>query len=88
MSRAPHSTILDWFLDPVADCLTPEVARRIVALRLDPEIQARLDTLAAKANEGQLSSAERAEYEEFVEAIDLFSILKVKAKIVLAKHAS
>ncbi len=40
------------------------------------------------ANESTLSDSERAEYEEFVEGFDLFSILKAKAKAILAKHGS
>ena len=44
--------------------------------------------LRVKANDGTLSEAERAEYEELVEGLDLFSILKAKARAVLAKHAS
>jgi hypothetical protein len=45
-------TVLDRFLDPVAERLTPDVARRIIDLRLDPSLRARLDELAAKANLG------------------------------------
>ena len=42
-------------LDPVAACFTPEVARRIVALRVDPEVHARIALLAEKCNEGTLT---------------------------------
>jgi hypothetical protein len=79
---------LDRFLNPVADCLTPEVARRIADLRTDEQTRAILEDLRAKANLGTLSDAERAEYEELVEGLDLFSILKAKARAVLAKNAS
>jgi len=51
-----------------------------VNFRADPEIQARIAERAGKCNEGQLSSAERAEYERFVHAIDLISILQSKAR--------
>ena len=40
------------------------------------------------ANESTLSDSERAEYEEFVESFDLFSILKAKAKATLSKRGS
>ena len=63
-------TVLDHFLRPFAECLTLEVAQRIVDLELDPHSQSRLDELAAKANEGHLTDGERQEYEEFVEGID------------------
>lgn len=63
--------VLDRFLRPFAECLTPEVAQRLVDLELDPHSQLRLNELAAKANEGHLTGDERREYEEFVEGIDL-----------------
>ena len=80
--------VLDRFLRPFAECLTPEVAQRIVDLELDPHSQSRLDELAAKANEGYLTDGERQEYEEFVEGIDLMGILKARARTVLVKHPS
>jgi hypothetical protein len=42
-------------------------------------VRERVDTLAARANEGLLSGDERAEYEAFVNASDLIAILKLKA---------
>ena len=80
--------VLDRFLRPFAECLTPEVAQRIVDLELDPHSQARLDELATKANEGHLADDERQEYEEFVEGIDLMGVLKARVRTVLVKHAS
>ena len=83
-----NTTVLDRFLGPFTECLTPEVAQRIVNLQLDSQSQARLDELAAKANEGQLTDDERQEYEEFVEGIDLMGILKARARTVLAQSVS
>ena len=80
-------TVLDRLLRPFTECLTPEVAQRIVNLQLDSHSQARLDELAAKAKEGQLIDDERQEYEEFVEGIDLMGILKARAQTVHVKHA-
>jgi hypothetical protein len=77
------TTVLDRFLDPVASCLTPDVAQRIVSIGLDPQTQARLDELAERANRGELTAEERAEYEEYVEGMDLIGILKAKARKVL-----
>jgi acyl-CoA reductase-like NAD-dependent aldehyde dehydrogenase len=80
MSSEQSSEVLDRLLDPVAECLTPEVARALVNLRARPEIQARIDELAGKCNEGNLSPIEQAEYREIVEAIDFISILQAKAR--------
>lgn len=88
VTKNMEHAVLDLFLRPFAECLTPEVAQRIVDLELDPHSQARLDELAAKANEGYLTDDERQEYEEFVEGIDLVGILKARARTVLVKHAS
>jgi hypothetical protein len=84
LDLAPDN-VIDRFLDPVADCWTPEVAQRIVGARPDAVTEARLDELRGKANEGQLSPREREEYEAFVDAIDLVALLKAKAKAVLSK---
>ena len=78
------NTPLDRLLDPFTKCLTADVARRFVELRADPETQRLIDNLAAKANEGTLLPAERIEYEAYVEAIDVVSILQAKARKMLA----
>lgn len=78
-------THFDRLLEPLADCFTPDVARRIAGLRADPETQARIDELAEKANEGTLSDEEQEDYLGYVEAIDLISILQAKARAVLKR---
>ena len=82
------TTILDQFLDPVADCLPPDVARRIAELKPSPELMERLQILRDKANGGDLSSEERADYEEFVESMDLVAILKSKARAAISRQSS
>ena len=87
MSTA-ETTYLDRLLLPVTECFTQEAAERLVSLRCDPEVRARIEELAAKANEGTLSEEERAEYEEYVEAVDLNGVLQSRARIVLAKRTA
>ena len=77
---------MDRVLDPFMDCLTPEVARNLVDLCADPEIQARLDKLADKANEGELSPEERAIYDRFLEAYHFVTILQAKAREFLRRQ--
>jgi hypothetical protein len=81
------ATYLDRILDPLADCFTPEVARRLVELTADSETQERLDLSASKANEGQLSAHEDAEYKQAIDAIDMVAILQAKARAYLRQHA-
>ncbi len=66
--------------------LTPEVATRIVNLRADSPTQARVDQLAEKANEGQLSAVEQREYDRYLEALRLVTILQAKARTFLDKQ--
>lgn len=80
------STVIDDILNPVADCLTPDVAKRLMELRLNPATQARIDDLAIKANEGLLTPDERAEYADIVEGLDFLGILKAKARSVMARN--
>jgi hypothetical protein len=76
-------TPLDRLLDPVARCFTTDIARQLADIRPDPGTQARIDELAAKANEGTLAPAEQAEYQGYVEAIDIVSIIQPKARKLL-----
>lgn len=88
LSMSEEALTIDRFLDPVAECLTPEVARRIANLHTDEQTRAVLEELRVKANLGTLSDAERVEYEELIDGLDIFSLLKAKARAVLAKSAS
>ena len=71
---------LDRMLEPVSRCLTKESAERLATLRVDPALQARIDELADKCTEGELSDAEQVEYETYVRAGSLISILQLKAR--------
>lgn len=85
MSRQPFdyrrfSVALDRVFDPLLESLTPAFAQKLVEFRADEELQARLDELADKCTEGQLSSEERREYEAYMKAIDLVALLQAKAR--------
>ena len=71
---------LDSLLEPLSLCLDSESARRLVAFRIDPPVQARIEMLAEQANEGNLSTEERSEYEALINAADFIAILKLKAR--------
>ncbi len=82
------STLLWPFVDPLVAALTPEVAARIVDLRADAKLQARLDVLAEKSNEGQLTEEEREEYNRYIWAIDFISLVQAKARTLLDRKAA
>lgn len=65
--------------------LTADLAERIVEMRANTELQTRIDELAEKCTEGQLTAEEHDEYETYVEAIGYISILQAKARSLL-KH--
>lgn len=82
------TSYLDRFLEPVADAFTPQFAQVVVDLRADPETQSQVDELREKANRGTLTAEEDAAYKEFVEAVDVISILQSKARRFLAQNPS
>jgi hypothetical protein len=75
--------VLDRLLNPVRDVLTPEVAQAISDLRADAATQERLDDLAERHHQGQLSTEELTEYQALVNGINLISVLQAKARSVL-----
>ncbi len=79
---------LDRLLDPLTDSLTPESAAALLALRADSEVEARINELRRKANEGALTPAEDAEYKDFIEAVDVVSIMQAKARLFLSRQAA
>src|SRR6266566_5595441 len=79
---------LDGLLEPLSRCLDTESAQRVADFRVDPALQARIDVLAERANNGVLTDDERAEYEAFVDAADFISILKLKAQQQLKSNGS
>jgi hypothetical protein len=78
--------VLSQLLEPVGRLMPVEFARELAALKATPEVQARIDELADKCNEGELTEAERAEYDAYVDAIDVISILQAKARSVLSRQ--
>jgi hypothetical protein len=80
MGNPTVATALDGLLDPLSRCLDAESAQRVAEFRVDPAVQARIDTLAQRANDGVLSQEERAEYEAFINAADFISIIKLKVR--------
>lgn len=80
MGNATVPTALDGLLEPLSRCLDAESAKRVIEFHIEPAVQARVDYLAEKANDGTLGDDERSEYEAFVDAADVIAILKLKAR--------
>lgn len=88
MAASVALSVLEQVFDSFADCITPEVAQRIEEIQLDPNAQDRINELAAKANFGTLTPEERAQYEDFIEAIDLLAIFQTKARLALSRKSA
>ncbi|MBY0508120.1 MAG: hypothetical protein K2X03_29675 [Bryobacteraceae bacterium] len=82
------TSCLDRLLDPLTEAFTPKMASALLELRVDSELEAHIGYLRGKANEGTLTPAEDAEYKDFVEAVDLISVMQAKARRFLAKQCA
>jgi hypothetical protein len=84
MKAVKDVAVLDRLLAPLGKCLTPESARRVLALKADSALQARVDDLADRHTEGRLTPAEEAEYSRYVAYNTFIAILKSKSRQLLA----
>lgn len=75
-------------LDPVFQTLPAEAARRIVEIEADAMLQQRVETLARKANEGELSELKRQEYAWLISAGDVLATIQALARRTLQRTAS
>ena len=81
--NAATENMVGRFLEPVFLRLPAESARQIVDLEADEELQSRIELLAQKANEGELTEQEREEYEMYISAGDILATLQALARRTL-----
>ena len=86
MKTTKSPPLLDRLVASLGDCLTPESARRLLALKADPKLQARVANLAERHGRGQLTPEEQAEYGGYVYFDTFVAILKSKARQLLASR--
>lgn len=65
--------------------LSTEQTRQLAELRSDESLADRMNDLAEKAGEGELTAEERAEYEAYIEANNLLAVLQAEARYRLAR---
>lgn len=80
MIPSPESVAFDRGIDPLFRLFTPEVAREIAEYSGDEALRDKIEQLAAKANEDQLTEEERKEYEGYVRANKFVAVLQAKAR--------
>ena len=76
--------VLERLVGPLGECLTPESARRLLAMKPDAELQSKIDEIASRHSAGQLTPAEQAEYGRYVSYATFVAILKSQARRLLA----
>jgi hypothetical protein len=68
---------------PVLQIVLPEKAEAVAHFQADPTLQARIEELATKSTEGQLTEAELEEYAGYVRANKFVAILQRHARQIV-----
>jgi hypothetical protein len=76
---APHPAF-ERVLAAVGQCLDRPSAEALLRLQADPELQARIEALADKSTEGQLTPDEREEYEALIRVGQFVALLQANAR--------
>lgn len=84
----PERPLLERLLEPLSRCIRGEGEQELLRLRADEVLQARIDELADKCDEGQLTPDERAEYETYIRFGNFVAILQAKARLRLKRSAA
>ena len=80
MITAPERAAFNRGVRPVLQIVLPDKTEAVLNYRADPELQRRIDDLAAKSTEGKLTEEERAEYEGYARANKFVAILQRQAR--------
>ena len=84
MSQTIDTAAFDRATEPVLKILSREQALEIIDFHGDDALQQRIEDLAGKANEGELTDEERAEYLGYAPANKFIAVLQAKARRLLA----
>jgi len=80
MATAPDISAFERAVGPVLDLFIPEKAEAILGFRPNNELVQRIEELAKRSTEGQLTTAERTEYEAYVRANKFVATLQRQAR--------
>lgn len=80
MPESKSQDTVENILGAVGDCLDATSAQALLRLRAPADLQARIEVLAGRGNEGQLSDDEREEYESLVRVGNFVAILQARAR--------
>jgi hypothetical protein len=80
MATTPETTAFERGVYAILQIVLPDKADAILNLRPDLALQDRIEELAAKSTEGELTDQERAEYAGYVRANKFVAILQRQAR--------
>lgn len=83
MAPILESKAFDRGIDGAFQFFSREQAEALAKFQVDESLQHRLEELAEKCTEGELSEEERSEYAGYVRANNFLSILQSKARLRL-----
>ena len=69
-------------LRPMSKLMSQELARELVALKVEDDTPERYDYLAAGRREGSLTPDEEAEQQDLVQVNSMLSMLKAEARLL------
>ena len=84
MSVLTDAAAFDRAIEPVLRILSRDQAIQIIDFHGDEDLQRRIEELAEKASEGELTDDERAEYQGYAQANKFIAVLQAKARRLLA----
>ena len=87
MATSSEVAAFDRGVRPLMQIVLPEKAEAVIGCRADPELQERIEELAEKSTEGQLTEAERSEYAGYVRANKFVAILQQHAWRLIESRA-
>lgn len=74
-----NSAAFDRGIEPIVRFFSRDQAKALVAYSGDDQLRGRIDELARKSNECELSNAELEEYKGYVRANNFIAVLQSKA---------
>lgn len=80
MAITSENTAFDQGVRPLMQIVLLDKAEAVLNFRPDPALQERIDELATKSTEGELTAQERAEYTGYVRANKFIAILQRQAR--------
>ena len=80
MQATPEIDAFERGVGPVLRIVLPEKAEAVLRFRAAPELRARIEELAGKSTEGQLTETERAEHAGYVRANKFIATLQRQAR--------